>query len=244
MNPLWLLALLLGLGGMALLAWSIKALDAAGAATAFGMGLVIVLATDVGWLVLLVSFTAVSVLATKVGQAKKEQKKAAEARGGERGLKNVLANGLAAMFMVLFIRWTGELAAALAFASAVAAVTADTMASEIGALSRRARRIVPPFEAIRAGQNGGVSWLGQFAGAAGACLIAILAVALVGLPGELAWVPAVAGFLGCQMDSILGALWERNGTEQEPGRPLTKEDVNFLASLAPAVIVLIAYAGA
>ena len=71
MNPLWLLALILGLGGMALLSWSIKALDAPGAAAAFGMGLVIVLTTHVGWLVLLVSFTAISVIATKVGQSTK-----------------------------------------------------------------------------------------------------------------------------------------------------------------------------
>lgn len=144
--------------------------------------------------------------------------------------------------MVLFIPWTGELAAALAFATAVAAVTADTMASEIGALSARTRRITPPFSLLRPGQNGGVSWLGQFASLSGAILIAGLAVLLLDVPRDLAWVPAVAGFLGCQWDSIMGALWERNGEEPEAGRPLTKEDVNFLASLSPAVVVLILFA--
>lgn len=239
MNPLWYVALVLGLGGMALFAWSIKALDGPGAMAAFGMGLVIVLQTDVGWLVLLVSFTAISVVATKIGQGTKEARKAAESRGGERGVRNVLANGLAAMFMVLFLPWAGETAVALAFATAVAAVTADTMASEIGALSSKARRIVPPFELLRVGQNGGVSWLGQVASLLGAAVIGGLAIPLLGVSVELAWIPVLAGFLGCQMDSILGATLERDA---EHDRPLTKEDVNFLASITPAVAVLVAVA--
>lgn len=236
MNPLWILAVIVGLAGMALFAWSIKALDGPGALAAFAMGLIIVWRTDVGWLVLLVSFTAVSVIATKIGQRTKEARKAAESRGGERGIRNVLANGLAAVIVILFLPWAGIDAVALGFATAVAAVTADTMASEIGALSTRTRRIVAPFEPLRPGQNGGVSWLGQAASLIGAALIAVLAVLLIGIPWSLAWIPALAGFLGCQLDSILGATLER---DEHHDRPLTKEDVNFIASLVPAMLVLL-----
>lgn len=236
MSWLWYLIVFLALGGLALLSWSVRALDVAGAASAFGIGLVVVFLGGMGWLVLLTSFTIISVLATRVGQAKKEARKAAEARGGERGARNVLANGLPAMFMLLFIPWTGTDAAALAFVAAVAAVTADTMASEIGALAGRARQIVPPFAISRPGRNGGVSWLGQVAAAAGASLIAWLAVPLVGIPVQWVWIPAIAGFVGCQLDSILGATFEG---DEFVDRPLTKEDVNFLASLVPAVVVLV-----
>ena len=64
---------------------------------------------------------------------------------------------------------------------------------------------------------------------------------LAGVPTELAWIPALGGFLGCQLDSLLGATLE--GDTDRAG-PLTKEDVNFLASLSPAVAVRIVFAGA
>jgi len=57
------------------------------------------------------------------------------------------------------------------------------------------------------------------------------------LPLRWAWVPLVGGFLGCQLDSLLGATLERGA-----GRagPLSKQDVNFLASAVPAFVVLLA----
>lgn len=69
-------------------------------------------------------------------------------------------------------------------------------------------------------------------------LIAVAAVPLLGLSPRLAWVPAVAGWLGCQFDSVLGATLERDAVQTD--RPLSKEGVNFLASLVPALVVLVA----
>jgi uncharacterized protein (TIGR00297 family) len=127
-------------------------------------------------------------------------------------------------------------AAALAFATALAAATADTLASEIGVLSRTARLVVPPFSAAPVGTNGAVSWPGQLAAALGAGAIAAIAWPLLHIPAAVAWVPAFGGFLGCQLDSLLGAKFER-----EPGRPgpLSKQDVNFIASAVPAFLVLV-----
>lgn len=243
MSPWWLLVVLLALAGLSLLAWSVRALDAPGAAAAFLVGLAVALAGDLGWLVLLSLFSVVGALVTWAGKRRKQQRRAAEARDGERGVRNVLANGTAALLAALSVFFVDASAAALAFATAVAAVTADTMASELGALSRGARRIVPPFEARPPGENGCVSWLGQASAAVGAGLIAVAAVPLLGIPLRLAWVPAVAGWLGCQFDSLLGATLERDARQAD--RPLSKEGVNFLASLVPAAVVLAAalYAG-
>jgi uncharacterized membrane protein len=60
-------------------------------------------------------------------------------------------------------------------------------------------------------------------------------VLLLDLSWALAWVPAMGGFLGCQLDSVLGATLERDATR---AGPLSKQDVNFLAGAVPAGLVL------
>src|SRR5437773_2627419 len=80
--------------------------------------------------------------------------------------------------------------------------------SDSGSLSGRARRTVAPFDFVAPGTNGGVSWPARFAAAAGALVIAAAAVPLLGLPRSWVWLPAVAGFAGCQLDSVLGATVE------------------------------------
>lgn len=236
----WLLVTLLVLTGLAGLAWSVRALDAPGAVIAFLLGLWVAVAASIQWLLLMTVFTAIGVLATGYRHRQKQADGLAEAREGERSWQNVVANGAAAALAVLaLVLLDDELAATIAFATAVAAVSADTLASELGVLAPRARRILPPFQAQKPGTNGAVSLQGQLAAAVGALVIAVAAVWLIGLPAQWAWVPAVAGFFGCQVDSMLGATLERDELHD---RPLSKQDVNFLASALPALVVLVAFA--
>jgi uncharacterized protein (TIGR00297 family) len=235
----WLAVITLGLTGLSVFAYAVRALDLLGAVASFFLGLEVALLGGIPWLVLMTLFPVLGVLATRIGYRRKAERRVAEAAGGERGVGNVLGNGLGpalAALALLFEPLVPERAAALAFATALAAVTADTLASEIGVLSRRARRILPPFGALPAGTNGAVSLAGQLAALVGACAIAVAAAVLLDLPLTLAWIPLVGGFLGCQLDSILGATLERD--EGRPG-PLSKQDVNFIASAVPAFIVLV-----
>jgi uncharacterized protein (TIGR00297 family) len=239
LDPWQLAVITLGLTGLSILAYAVRALDLLGAVASFFLGLEIALLGEVPWLLLMTVFPVVGVVTTRIGYRRKAERRVAESAGGERGVANVLGNGLApalAALALLFQPFVPETAAALAFATALAAVTADTVASEIGVLSGRARRILPPFGPLPVGANGGVSLLGQGAAFLGAVLIAVAAFLLLDLPLGLAWVPAVGGFLGCQLDSVLGATLERG-----PGRPgpLSKQDVNFIASAVPAFVVLV-----
>lgn len=233
----WLLVLAATLAGLGLLAYSLRALDAAGAISSVLLGLAIALATGIGWILLMVCFSGLGVLATRAGYARKKRQRLAEEHGGERGLANVLGNGLAALLVALALPLGAPpLAVQAAFATAVAAVTADTLASEIGVLSARARMVVPPFARAAAGRNGAVSLLGQAAALVGSTAIALAAVPLIGLPWPWVWLPALAGWLGCQVDSVLGATLERDA--EVPGRPLGKQGVNFLCGAVPAALVL------
>lgn len=238
MTDLWLLVILLGLAGLSILSYALRALDLLGAVASFFLGLEVALLGGVAWLAVMTVFPVVGVLATRVGHRTKMALRVAEAQGGERSVGNVLGNGLAGALVALALLLDPLVppkAAALAFATAVAAVTADTLASELGVLARNARSILPPFGRAPAGTNGAVSLPGQLAAAAGAGLIALVAAWLLDL-GSLAWIAAAFGFLGCQLDSILGATLERD--EVRTG-PLTKQDVNFLAGAVPAFVVLV-----
>jgi uncharacterized protein (TIGR00297 family) len=238
MAPLWLLVTLLALLGLSLLGYALGALDLLGSVASFFLGLLIALLGGLTWLFLMVAFTGLGVAATRLGYATKKERRLAEGEAGERGVANVMGNGAAAGLVVLArqVPPVPLLAVQLAFATAVAAVTADTLASEIGSLARRVRSILPPFRAMPVGSNGAVSLPGHVSALAGAAVIAALAVPLVQLPLAWAWVPLVGGFLGCQLDSVLGATLERDA-----GRagPLTKQDVNFLASALPALLILV-----
>lgn len=240
MDGPWLLVALLALGGLSMLAYALRALDLLGAVASFFLGLEIALLGGLGWLALMTLFPVLGVLATRIGHRRKLQRRVAEPAGGERGVGNVLGNGLAAGLAALALLLeplVPRTAAALAFATALAAATADTLASEIGVLARRARFIVPPFAVATIGVNGAVSGLGQLAAASGAAVVALAAPFALDLSWGLAWIPFVGGLVGCQLDSLFGATLERDATRSGP---LTKQDVNFLASALPALAVLVA----
>ncbi|HET6399425.1 MAG TPA: DUF92 domain-containing protein [Candidatus Thermoplasmatota archaeon] len=239
MEPLWLAVVLLALGGLAIVAYALRALDLKGSVVSFLFGLVVTLVGGFGWLSLMFLFTLLGIVGTRIGYERKRARRVAEDREGERGAPNVVANGLAATLSCVALLAepaVPPIAAQLAFATAVAAVSADTVASELGSLAGGARRILPPFPRTAIGENGSVSLPGTLAAAGAAATIAAASIPLVGIPGHLVWVPFVGGFVGCQLDSLLGATLERDGVK--PG-PLTKQDVNFLASAIPALAVIV-----
>ncbi len=225
------------LAALAAISVRLGILDTIGALAAFILGAVVVFAGAPAWVILMVAFTGLGFVATRYGRREKEARRLLEEDDGRRGLANVIANGLAPALAAVAALFLPHDAAALAFATAVAAVTADTLASEVGSLAPRVRRILPPFDLGKPGRNGYVSRRGQGAAAAGAVAIAALAAVLGIIPWLHAWVPALGGFVGCQLDSILGATLESD----DPGepRPLSKQDVNFVASAVPAFVVLV-----
>jgi len=182
--------------------------------------------------------------------------------GGRRRAVQVLANGGVAAGAALASRahpaWTAALAGALA------AATADTWATEIGARSRRAPRLLTTGRKVAPGTSGGVSWLGSAAGAAGAAFIGAVAALLGLLRPAAAPAIAAAGIAGSLADSLLGATlqarWRCSGcgraserAEACCGRPmaldsgvtwLTNDTVNLAATAAgAAAAVLLAASG-
>ncbi|TLZ87828.1 MAG: DUF92 domain-containing protein, partial [Methanobacteriota archaeon] len=128
-------------GALSALAYRRDVLTWDGSLAAFVVGMVIGIFGDVTWLFLLLFFLLSSFLATRYRFALKEALGVQEGIRGERKSTNVLANGFAPM-AVAAISLTmpagfPKIISGVIFLSALSVAGADTLASEIGVLSRK-----------------------------------------------------------------------------------------------------------
>ena len=202
-----------------------KSLDLFGSAVMIIMGIVIIFSAGVNWLLLIVLFLVMSLLATKYS---KKYKRSLGQFEGRRTSKNVISNGVVACFMAAFggyyLPFVGG------FIGAIATATADTLGSEIGVLDPHPR-LITTFQSVDPGTNGAVSVLGTVVGIVGAGVIGIVAFLLGIVPSPLSAIAVsiISGFIGCFTDSILGALFENRGM-------ITNEHVNLMATIVGAIV--------
>jgi uncharacterized protein (TIGR00297 family) len=205
-----IVALLIALA-VAGLAFAAGALTASGAAAAAVVGALCILA-GWEWAALLIVYFVVAVACSRVGaDAKGRRTGGIVAKAGRRDAVQVLANGgVFAASSFLGSRASVPVAAVLSAAAlgALAAASADTLATEIGTLAGGEPRSVMGWRPVPAGTSGGISVAGSLGMVAGALLVALTARAL-GL-GSPVLAVAVGGVAGALADSLLGAsLQER-----------------------------------
>jgi uncharacterized protein (TIGR00297 family) len=199
---------LLGVAGLAFLAvlsYRLKATDRLGSLAAFLMGVIIGLSAGWSWVAYLVVFLAAGTLATRYRYEYKSKLQAAQEKGGARGALNVLANGGVPTLIALVYSLFPYSILGLMFVASVASALADTLGTEIGLLSRSPPRFLFSGQQTQPGRSGGVTSLGIFAELAGALLFSFFGffLGIVSLP--LVAVAVVGGFIGSNVDSMLGA---------------------------------------
>ncbi|MED5307857.1 MAG: DUF92 domain-containing protein [Candidatus Thermoplasmatota archaeon] len=214
-------------------------LDTAGVAAAAFIGLLVGLLGHWSWLLILLSFLVFSHLATKWKFEEKKSRNMAESDDGHRGWVNVFANGgipaLIATIAFLNEEWEYGL---WMFGAAVSVAAADTFASEFGCLDDNVRMITT-LKKCEPGINGGYSKTGQIAAFCGALIIGLMTFSAwyvtnldEPMSGGISLMFAVIaiGWIGCQIDSFLGAWFENRGY-------LTKGGVNTLAITSGMLIM-------
>lgn len=203
---------------VALPAWKKGSLSGTGALAAAALGTALFVCGGWRFFALLIAFFLSSALIGKL--LPRLGSKAAEtlagvdrviAKGGRRDHSQVFASGFIALaFAVLDFFFPGDLFYA-GFATAIAASTADTWASEIGPLSGKPPVLILSRRVVERGVSGGVSLLGFAASAAGALFIALLACALrapAPAPIGLFLIVFAGACLGSVVDSMIGELWQ------------------------------------
>ncbi len=160
------------------------------------------------WAVLLLTFFVSSSMLTRAFKSRKQGLSEKFFKSGERDAGQVFGNGgLAAAFAALHAVFPEAPWPWLGFAAALAAVNADTWATELGVLSPAAPRLISDLrKRVEMGTSGGVSLWGTVAALSGAAVIGLLAAWLAS-PGDWSLFPLVtfAGLLGSLFDSLLGA---------------------------------------
>lgn len=256
--PQLMLAVLVA-GLVALVAYRAGALSRSGARAALLVGSAVFGAGGWPWAVLLLAFFLSSSALSRAFAARKVGLNEKFAKGSRRDAGQVLANGglpaLLALVHWIAPGWNGVWAAC---AGALAAVNADTWATELGVLSSTPPRSLRSGRVVERGESGGVTWAGILASLAGGLLIALPAAWFAHQPGLLPRV-VLAGLGGSLFDSLLGATVQAQyhcpvcgrRTEHHPrhscGSPTTwlrgwpwlnNDLVNLLSALVGALLAL------
>ena len=219
----------------ALLACALKAASRSGAVCGFFLGTAIYLGYGYKSFLLLFAFVLLGSVATRLGFSKKAARGVAERRGGARSWREVLANLLAAAFFaVLVITTHHEAAFLIALVAVLAEAAGDTVSSEIGQWASDRAYLITTFEAVPAGEDGGISLGGTAAGFAASAIIMGLGLGL-GLCGPYRFAgPAIAlgaACVGNLFDSLLGATIQRRGL-------VTNGIVNFAGTSVAGALAL------
>jgi Raf kinase inhibitor-like YbhB/YbcL family protein/uncharacterized protein (TIGR00297 family) len=206
-------ALLIGFG-LALIisagAYWARALSLSGAAAAAFIGTFIFGLGGLPASVLLLTFFISSSLLSRLFSRRKNPLNEKFSKGSRRDAGQVLANGgVATVFILLTARFPGQSWAWAGFAGSLAAVNADTWATELGVLSRSEPRLITSGKRVERGASGGVSLFGSLAALAGGLLVGLFAVLFsrAALPGGVIGLTALglSGLAGSLVDSLLGA---------------------------------------
>ena len=217
MDPLinTILVILLPLA-LALFAYKKNLMTVWATVTSFVQAEIIGFCTNIWWVLAFFMFPVMAFIATKWKLKEKMELGLQEGKKGERSVLNLLGVGTipVVIAIVFFLRPSDLLT--VAFLSAIAVSTSDTIASETGIWAKKTYMITT-FKQVEPGPNGAVSLYGF-----GTAFIGTLAFALLGwffifntepisIPDIRFLIVVAAGMFGNVMDSVLGATLENPG---------------------------------
>ena len=156
-------------------------------------------------------FFILSSLLSKIGKKRKAKLLNVFEKSGTRDAGQVLANGGVAGLMLVFWYFSQNGLFYIAYIASLAAVTADTWATELGVLARGEPRSIITFKKVPMGTSGGVSFIGTLGALIGSAILSLSGIlfSTQALPGVMGWpevvLVLVVGLLASMVDSLLGA---------------------------------------
>ncbi|HXF85550.1 MAG TPA: DUF92 domain-containing protein [Anaerolineales bacterium] len=191
---------------IAYFAYRVHSLNKSGAFAATLVGTIIFGVGGWEWAVLLLTFFITSSGLSHAFQNRKREVEEKFSKGHARDAGQVFGNGgLATVFVLIHAFYPESSIGWVGFAASLAAVNADTWATELGVLNPTPPRLITDLrKRVEKGTSGGVSLFGTFASLMGAAVIALPA-SLMTANWSLFLPITFAGLGGSLFDSFLGA---------------------------------------
>lgn len=234
--PLWLALIVASL--FAGSAHALRLLSRSGAIATALVGSIVFGLGGGKFLVALLVFFLSSSLLSKIGGERKERASRQDEKGSVRDAGQVWANGGAAAACVLVFYATSHNLfhigvwsplklryLLMLYLAALAAVNADTWATEIGKLSSSLPRLLANWKEVPAGTSGAVSIAGLLGALGGATIIPLAMLPLWRMNFAEAFAVAWAGFLASLADSVLGATLQAQYRNPQTGETTERASV-------------------
>ncbi|MDD1653996.1 MAG: DUF92 domain-containing protein [Methanomicrobiales archaeon] len=219
-------------------AYRLRVADLSGLFSGALVGLILIVFADVRWFFVILIFLMVGAAATRYKFDYKTSLGAAESHGGVRGYVNVFSNllvGTAAAVLFGLAGQVGSVAGQVMctalFIGSVATAAGDTVAGEIG-MTTSAPVLITTFEIVPRGTNGGVTLEGELAACFGSLSVAGAAYLLGMITLPLLGICTVAGLIGTNIDSLVGATLEDTGYIGNAG-------TNLIATMGGGLVALV-----
>ena len=211
--------------GLILYAYLKKKIDLSALVGSGVVGIVALISVGFYWLFIILAFFIAGNLVTKYRYSEKKR------QGIEqkiRTIKNVLGNGLSAIIFAVLYALTQNPLFLFGYLGAMATASADTFATEIGQVHGKPL-LITSLKKVPVGTNGGVSLPGLFAAAIGSAIISIIPLIFENNPSFF-FIGTLSGFIGCNIDSVLGATIER--------KIFDKHAINFSATFGGGIVAI------
>jgi uncharacterized protein (TIGR00297 family) len=197
----------------ALIAIASRAIDKGGFLASVVVGYSILWGGGYKWFIIVAAFFTLGVGFTYYKYEYKKRMGTAQEKGGSRNWPNIIANGGVASIFAVAQTFFGGFMYQILFIGAISAAGADTVATELGLLSKSHPRLITRLnKEVAHGTSGGITLLGLLGAFLTSAIIGSLAL-LVGLGDgvNLILISIFGGVVGSIGDSILGAVLQRKG---------------------------------
>jgi len=214
-------------------AFRAKTADLTGLFSAALVGIILVVFADVRWFIIMLAFFILGSAATKYKFGYKKRIGVEQGQSGARGYRNVFANGIVAAAAAVLFGVFQQPVFIVMYVGCVATAAADTLASEIG-VTGGVPRLITTLKEVPIGPNGGVTITGETVALLGGFVVSMVAFVLGVITLPMVVVCTIAGFVGTNIDSLVGATLENRGFLGNAG-------TNLLATLSGGLFAMLLF---
>ena len=196
-----------------------KTADLSGLFSSALVGIVLLVFAGPRWFLIMLVFFILGSAATKYKFEYKKRIGVEQGQSGARGYRNVFANGIVATAAAVLFGVFQEPVFIVMYVGSVATAAADTLASEIG-VTGGIPFMITTLKRVPIGTNGGVTLVGESVAMLGGFVVSLAAFFLGVITLPMVLVCTLAGFVGTNIDSVVGATLENRGVLGNAGTNL------------------------